>query len=96
MSTEIRQSQLRNDNAVIMRRVAAGESFVVTVNGRPVADVVPHVASQVRHRFVPTAAALSALTATPLSPAGARQWWEDIRVDDDVPDDPWRARGARR
>ncbi len=34
MSVEIRQSVLRNDNAAVMRRVAAGESFVVTVNGR--------------------------------------------------------------
>ena len=42
MSVVIRQSELRNDNAAVMRRVAEGESFVVTVNGRPVADVVPH------------------------------------------------------
>jgi prevent-host-death family protein len=38
----ISQRELRNDNAQIMRRVEAGESFVVTRNGRPVADVVPH------------------------------------------------------
>ena len=57
MATEIRQSELRNDNALIMRRVADGESFVVTVNGRPVADVVPHRPRGSRRRFVPTAAA---------------------------------------
>ena len=38
----IAQRQLRNDNAEIMRRVEAGESFVITRNGRPVADLVPH------------------------------------------------------
>lgn len=38
----ITQRQLRNDNAAIMRRVEAGEAFVVTRHGRPVADLVPH------------------------------------------------------
>lgn len=38
----ITQRQLRNDNAEIMRRVEAGESFVVTRHGQPVADLVPH------------------------------------------------------
>ena len=45
MSESIPQRQLRNDNAEIMRRVEAGESFVVTRNGKPVADLVPHVAT---------------------------------------------------
>ena len=55
MSVVIQQSGLRNDNAAVMRRVAEGESFVVTVNGRPVADVVPHRRDTGRHRFVPVA-----------------------------------------
>jgi prevent-host-death family protein len=38
----ISQRELRNDNAEIMRQVEAGESFVVTRNGKPVADIVPH------------------------------------------------------
>ncbi|MGH3568445.1 MAG: type II toxin-antitoxin system Phd/YefM family antitoxin [Pseudonocardia sp.] len=42
MPETIGQRQLRNDNAEIMRRVEAGESFIVTRNGRPVADLVPH------------------------------------------------------
>jgi len=41
MAETISQRQLRNDNAAIMRRVAAGESFVVTSNGIPVANVTP-------------------------------------------------------
>lgn len=44
MPETIGQRQLRNDNAEIMRRVEAGESFVITRNGRPVADLVPHAA----------------------------------------------------
>ncbi|WP_022925348.1 type II toxin-antitoxin system Phd/YefM family antitoxin [Serinicoccus marinus] len=89
MTTEIRQSDLRNDNAVIMRRVAAGESFVVTVNGRAVADVVPHQRDTGRRAFVPAADALDALAYTPLSRDDARRWLADIRQDDDTPRDPW-------
>ncbi len=43
MATRIPQRELRNNNADILNRVEAGESFVVTRNGVPVADVVPHV-----------------------------------------------------
>ena len=97
MATEIRQSELRNDNAVIMRRVAEGESFVVTVNGRPVADVMPHRRDAGRRRFVPTADTVAALTATPLSEQGAEQWWRDIREGvDDEPTDPWERQADRR
>jgi len=101
MTTEIRQSELRNDNAAIMRRVAAGESFIVTVNGRPVADVIPHQRDTGRRRFVPAADAITALTATPLSEQQAQQWRRDIREGGDElsgpdePEDPWerQARG---
>ncbi len=37
----ISQRELRNDNAGIIRAVEAGESFVVTKNGTPVALVHP-------------------------------------------------------
>ena len=36
---EITQRELRNDNAEIIRRVEAGESFVVARNGVPVAEL---------------------------------------------------------
>jgi prevent-host-death family protein len=42
VAERIPQRQLRNDNAEIMRRVEEGESFVITRNGKPVADLVPH------------------------------------------------------
>ena len=48
MAREISQRQLRNESGEIMRRVDAGETFVVTSNGRPVAELTPlH-----RNRFV--------------------------------------------
>ncbi len=48
---EIAQRELRNDNAEIIRRVEAGESFVVTRNGVPVAELRPLPAG--RQRIVP-------------------------------------------
>ena len=42
MPESISQRELRNDNAEIMRRVEAGESFTMTRNGKPIADLVPH------------------------------------------------------
>jgi prevent-host-death family protein len=52
----ISQRELRNDSGDIMRRVEAGESFVVTRNGVPVGELVP-----IRpRRFVPAAIAAAA------------------------------------
>jgi prevent-host-death family protein len=34
--------ELRNDTAGVLRRVEGGESVVITVRGKPVADLVPH------------------------------------------------------
>ncbi|MEV1293044.1 type II toxin-antitoxin system prevent-host-death family antitoxin [Pseudonocardia sp. NPDC049635] len=82
MSQEIRQSDLRNDNASVMRRVAAGESFVVTVNGRPVADVVPHQQGTGRRRFVPVSELVDAFAAEPvLDPAA---WQADLAAADEL------------
>jgi prevent-host-death family protein len=41
MSDEISVRQLRNHTADVLRRVEAGESLRVTVDRRPVADLVP-------------------------------------------------------
>jgi prevent-host-death family protein len=55
METTISQRELRNDSGVIMRRVEQGESFTVTRNGTPIADLVPHDAGSAgrQSRFVP-------------------------------------------
>jgi len=61
VSKTIAQRELRNDNAKVIEAVAAGESFVVTRNGVPVAELRP--IQQTRRTFVPTAE-LADLTAT--------------------------------
>ncbi|MGV1007847.1 MAG: type II toxin-antitoxin system Phd/YefM family antitoxin [Dermatophilaceae bacterium] len=88
MSVVIQQSHLRNDNAAIMRRVAGGESFVVTVNGRPVADVVPHQQHTGRHRFVPVGELAQAFATEPKADPTA--WRNDLAAADEVlgPDEP--------
>lgn len=92
MGDTIRQSDLRNDNAAIMRRVAKGESFVVTVNGRPVADLVPHQRESPRRRFVPAHEMARAMAELP--EVDAPGWAQDIAEADelfgpDTPEDPW-------
>ena len=88
MSVEIRQSELRNDNAAVMRRVAKGESFVVTVNGRAVADVVPHQQSTGRRRFVPVSELAAAFAADPAPDPAA--WRADLAAAEEIfgPDAP--------
>lgn len=39
--SEIPLRELRNDTSAVLRRVEDGESFTVTVSGRPVAQIVP-------------------------------------------------------
>lgn len=41
VSRTIAQRELRNDNAKVMDAVTAGETFVVTRNGEPVAELRP-------------------------------------------------------
>ena len=87
MADEISQRELRNDNADVMRRVLAGESFVVTRNGKPVADLVPHqpTAASRRRTLGEVQAAFRALP-----PVDGAEWLADIRRADEVfgPDDP--------
>jgi prevent-host-death family protein len=47
----IPQRELRNNIGRVLREVEAGEYLRVTVDGRPVADLVP--IEDARHRFVP-------------------------------------------
>lgn len=39
---EVATRELRNNTADVLRRVENGESVVITVRGKPVADLVPH------------------------------------------------------
>lgn len=77
----IRQSELRNDNATIMRRVAAGERFTVTVNGVPVADLVPHQRDD-RRRDVAATEIDELLRDLP--PVDVERWYRDRAEIDDL------------
>jgi prevent-host-death family protein len=84
---EISQRELRNNNAEVIRQVMEGNSFVVTRNGKPVADLIPH-----RSAEEPPMRTLGQMQAAlrALPPVDARAWQEDLRRADDVfgPDDP--------
>jgi prevent-host-death family protein len=62
VATEIPQRELRNDVSAILRRVAAGEEFVVTVRGEPVAELRP---VHRRRTFVPTEEIFAAIAPSP-------------------------------
>jgi prevent-host-death family protein len=51
MTKTIAQRELRNDNAKVIDAVASGDTFVVTRNGVPVAELRP--IRTVRRSFVP-------------------------------------------
>ena len=53
VATTIPQRELRNDNAKVIEAVVAGESFVITRNGEPVAELRP--IGRTRRTFVPRA-----------------------------------------
>lgn len=79
MSETIGQRQLRNDNAEIMRRVEAGESFVVTRNGKPIADLTPHGPAHRPKRFTLREQQEHART---LPPVDVARWYADRAADD--------------
>jgi prevent-host-death family protein len=88
----IGQRELRNDNAEIMRRVEAGEGFVVTRNNRPVAQLLPYRDEVVSR---PPLGDVQVLFGT-LPSVDADRWEADrVAADeffgaDDPLEDPWR------
>ncbi|MGH2364817.1 MAG: type II toxin-antitoxin system Phd/YefM family antitoxin [Chloroflexota bacterium] len=92
MVTVIAQRELRNNNARILNRVEAGESFVVTRNGVAVADVVPHAEVGGPPIFPKTKDLAARRTAKNLA-ADLGAWLRDIRdADNMVDDDPLNSR----
>ena len=92
----ISQRELRNDNATIVNRVEAGESFTITRRGVPVADLVPHgTRPRVDVHFTPSEQILAVYDEGRAPDAEA--WMRDIRAADDMFDDddrdPWVPRG---
>lgn len=77
----IPQRTLRNDSAKILRQAEAGERFVVTVHGRPVALLGPYE----RRQWVSTQVVREVL-ATPTDP-GLAEDLRHLKPEDVV--DPW-------
>lgn len=67
MAQPVSARDFRNDNAGYLRRVAAGESFLVTSNGIPVAEVRPAT----RRLFIPAEELIEAFRTLPPIDAAA-------------------------
>ena len=78
--TTIQQKQLRNEVGDVLRRAEAGEEFIVTVAGRPVAQIGPLR----RDTWVPTGR-LQDLLKLPADPALAA----DLQAFQASLSDPW-------
>ena len=78
--TTIQQKQLRNEVGEVLRRAEAGEEFIVTVAGRPVAQIGPLR----RDTWVPTGRLQDLLKLAP-DPALAA----DLQVFQASLSDPW-------
>ena len=83
MSRVIAQRQLRNDNAAVIAAVLAGETFVITRAGTPVAELRP-VAPE-RRRFVPRADIAAAFAASPRINARRLREDLDLAIDQRLP-----------
>jgi prevent-host-death family protein len=81
MTTTIAQRELRNRSGEILRRAEAGERFVITVHGRPVAELGPTS----RQTWV-RAEVVREVLSSPTDPG----LLDDLAAATaDEPDDPW-------
>jgi prevent-host-death family protein len=81
----IPQRELRNHSGEILRQAEAGQQFTITVDGRPVAMLVPCQ----KRQWVPKADVLALLRSMPPDPT----FFEDLgEMGDTMEDleDPWR------
>ncbi|MFC4616604.1 type II toxin-antitoxin system Phd/YefM family antitoxin [Cellulomonas algicola] len=86
--TTIGVGELRRDASGVLRRVAQGERVVVTLHGRPVADLVPHTEVRPTWRPVADLAALFPAVGDPDVVA-------DLAMVDSAVDDPFERDVAR-
>lgn len=66
MAREVSIRDLRNSTAAVVSRIEAGERLTLTVNRRPVADVLPH--SEQRDPWVPAAELRDIVREAPSDP----------------------------
>lgn len=74
-----------NDSGRVTRSLRDGERFVLTLNGEPLADVIPIR----RSRFVSTARAQQSFVGVPALDTDELRRDLDAMVDDELADDPW-------
>ncbi|MFE3542520.1 type II toxin-antitoxin system Phd/YefM family antitoxin [Nocardia sp. NPDC059177] len=81
---EIPQRELRNDASRVLRDVRSGQSYTITVDGTPVADLIPH-RHQRRRIAVPRDEVLAAFAGLP---ASSETWSADAEstIDDSLYD----------
>jgi prevent-host-death family protein len=84
VSRTIAQRELRNQNAQIMAEVEAGQTFVVTRNGEPIAELRP-VAKHRRLPFVPRSEIAVLAARGPHLDAAAFRHDIDAAIDQDLP-----------
>ncbi|WP_258725524.1 type II toxin-antitoxin system Phd/YefM family antitoxin [Cellulomonas sp. NS3] len=80
--TTVGVRELRQDASGVLRHVEEGERVVVTVHGRPVADLVPHSEARPMWRPVAELAALFPGVDDP-------HWDEDMALVDGAARDPF-------
>lgn len=86
MKRDVSVRELRNETAAVVSLVESGEQVTLTVNRRPVADIVPHVPE--RDPWVPAVELRRIITESPADPALMRDLRE-IRgalIDDPDPE----------
>lgn len=66
MARSVSIRELRNSTAAVVSELQAGERLTLTVNRRPVADILPHAAD--RDPWVPAAELRRILRAAPADP----------------------------
>lgn len=66
MTREVSVRQLRNETAAVVSMVESGEEVTLTVNRRPVADIVPHTVG--RDPWVPSTELRRIITESPADP----------------------------
>lgn len=78
---QIQQRDLRNDSGKVLAAVEAGESYIITRNGKPVAKLEPLV----RRTFVPVAELTR--TSARLPHVDYAQWRADLdaMIDQEMP-----------
>jgi antitoxin (DNA-binding transcriptional repressor) of toxin-antitoxin stability system len=84
----VTQRELRNEMPAIMRAIEDGESFVLTRNGTPIANIVPR-ARGTEPRGMKGRDLQAALESLP--PIDVEAFWEDL--DSVVDADPFRGPG---